>query len=109
MEVCDGGSEDVVESRCYDLYGRMDGRKNRLMECNGTQAEPLTRELRCDGGSEDVVESAIKRLLRQRGNAAYRKTRALLNNIGRKEQVPKETYQMLVSDSNPVRNRNYEQ
>ena len=24
---------------------------------NGTQAKPLTRELRCDGGSEDVVEA----------------------------------------------------
>ena len=62
--------------------------------------------------SENIPRSTARDWLRQRtlfGNAAYRKTRALSDNIGRKEQVLKETYQMLVSDSNPVRNRNYEQ
>ena len=74
--------------------------------------KPDDEGLRSICKSENIPRSTARDWLRQRtllGNAAYRKTRALLNNIRRKEQVPKETYQMLVSDLNPVRNRNYEQ
>ena len=64
--------------------------------------------LRSISRSENIPRSTAQLWLHQRnilGNAALRRVRPQAKSLGRKEKVLKETYSFLISDLNPVRNK----
>ena len=87
--------DTVKKTRFYDAYD-----------------ERFPREsLRSISRSENVPESSARKLLQQRkllGSLVYRKARPQSHNLGRHEIVSEDTYRMLVSTSNPVRDQPYE-
>jgi hypothetical protein len=87
--------DTVQKSRFYRVYDEQFPRKS----------------LRSISRSEHIPESSARKLLHQRkllGSAVYRRTRPQSHSLGPRERVSHDTYQMLVSTSNPVRDQPYE-
>jgi predicted AAA+ superfamily ATPase len=84
-------------------------KKNRFYQAYDDRN--ATESLRSICRSIPLPESSGRFLLRQRellGSLAYRKTRPQSENLGPGAKVSHDTFQMLVSTSNPVRTEPYE-
>ena len=93
-----------IEARERDTVQKTRFYKEYDLRCSSESLRAIAKSL-------EVPESSARLLLRQRallGNKAYRKLRPQSQNLGRKQTVPPETLQMLISEENPVRNQPYD-
>ena len=93
-----------IEARERDAVQKTRFYKEHDLRCSSESLRAIAKSL-------EVPESSARLLLRQRallGNKAYRKLRPQSQNLGRKQTVPPETLQMLISEENPVRNQPYD-